>query len=878
MNELSPEAYAIVEGRHSDPFHYLGLHNEGGQNVVRAFLPEATNVEAVGEHGEATSLARIHEAGLFAGPLPNGSKRYQLRARFGDNVVELEDPYRFPPVLSEFDLYLLAEGTHQRLYDKLGAHPMTLEGIDGVAFVVLAPNAQRVSVVGDFNFWNPRRHPMRVRGVGYWELFVPRATPGDHYKFDIVGRAGQHLPLKADPFAFASRNASKHGLDRVRRDRDCRIRAPAPERVNALNSPMSIYEVHLGSWRRKGNNEWLTYRDLADQLPRYARDLGFTHVEFLPVNEHPFDGSWGYQPTGLYAPTSRFGPPQDFAGLVDACHREGIGVLLDWVPGHFPDDPHGLGNFDGTALYEHANPLQGRHLDWGTLIYNYGRTEVVNFLVSNALFWLERYGIDGLRVDAVASMLYLDYSRPAGGWIPNKYGGRENLEAIDFLRRFNTEVFARFPQATTAAEESTAWPQVSRPVEYGGLGFGYKWNMGWMHDTLNYISKDPIHRKHHHGDILFGLHYAFSENFILPLSHDEVVHGKRSILGRMPGDDWQRFANLRVYYSFMFAHPGKKLMFMGCEFAQEREWNHDRSLDWHLLEQPENAGIQNLIRDLNGCTATLPALHELDCDQSGFEWVVTDDADPTCSPGCARASMRARAAWSSSIFRRTYITIIVSGCRSPANGAKCSIRSAHYGGSNVGNVGEVQTLMGLVPELESHHPASGRHFSRTGRLTHATVRRKFLAPRCKLGRSGNQLCPVLGQRAKGRALPVRQPGTPRTRTHRIARAQRGCLAWLSQRRFARSTLWLSGSRPVRARARPPLQPNKLLLDPYARRVAGRLVWSDAHFGYRTGSAARRSVLRPARQRARNAQSRRGRRTFNWGAVRRVPVAGKTQYL
>ena len=433
---------------------------------------------------------------------------------------------------------------------------------------------------------------MRVRGIGYWELFVPHAAPGDHYKFDIIGPQGQHLPLKSDPMAFAAEMRPSTASIVFDEAKLPHPRA-APADINALGAPMSIYEVHLGSWRRKGNNEWLTYRELAEQLPRYVRDLGFTHVEFLPINEHPFDGSWGYQPTGLFAPTSRFGTPQDFAALVDACHREGLGVMLDWVPGHFPDDPHGLGHFDGTALYEHANPLQGRHLDWGTLIYNYGRTEVVNFLVSNALFWLERYGIDGLRVDAVASMLYLDYSRPAGGWIPNKYGGRENLEAIDFLRRFNTEVFARFPQATTAAEESTAWPQVSRPVEYGGLGFGYKWNMGWMHDTLNYISKDPIHRKHHHGDILFGLHYAFSENFILPLSHDEVVHGKRSILGRMPGDDWQRFANLRAYYAFMFAHPGKKLMFMGCEFGQEREWNHDRSLDWHLLDQNKHAGIQS---------------------------------------------------------------------------------------------------------------------------------------------------------------------------------------------------------------------------------------------------------------------------------------------
>jgi len=699
MTKLSAEAYAIVEGRHSDPFHYLGLHTEGGKTVVRAFLPEATNVEAIGEHGEAAALARIHDAGLFAGPLPNGSKRYQLRARFGDTVVDLDDPYRFPPVLTDFDLYLLGEGTHQRIYDKLGAHPMTLDGVDGVAFVVLAPNARRVSVVGDFNFWDARRHPMRVRGVGYWELFVPHAKSGDHYKFDIIGPQGQHLPLKSDPLAFAAEirpSTASIVLDETKLPHP----RPAPAGVNALGAPMSIYEVHLGSWRRKDNNEWLSYRDLAEQLPRYVRDLGFTHVEFLPVNEHPFDGSWGYQPTGMYAPTSRFGRPEDFSALVDACHREGLGVILDWVPGHFPDDPHGLASFDGTAFYEHANPLQGRHLDWGTLIYNYGRTEVVNFLVSNALFWLERYAIDGLRVDAVASMLYLDYSRPAGGWVPNKYGGRENLEAIDFLRRFNTEVYARFPQATTAAEESTAWPQVSRPVEYGGLGFGYKWNMGWMHDTLNYISKDPIHRKHHHGDILFGLHYAFSENFILPLSHDEVVHGKRSLLGRMPGDDWQRFANLRAYYAFMFAHPGKKLMFMGCEFGQEREWNHDRSLDWHLLDQKKHAGIQSLIRDLNRLYRALPALHEMDCDQSGFEWVVTDDAGGNVfawirKGNDARARCLVVINFSPNVYHNYRVRVPFTGkWREVLNSD-----SAHYGGSNVGNVGEVRTLDGLVPEL-----------------------------------------------------------------------------------------------------------------------------------------------------------------------------------
>src|SRR3954449_3006688 len=701
MNGLSPEAYAVIEGRHHDPFHYLGWHVENDTPVVRVFLPDAEEVKVVDEAGRESGLRRIHDAGLFAGRAPNGSQHYRVRARFGDRVVEMEDPYRFPPVLSDFDLFLLGEGTHLQLYDKLGAHPMVLDSVSGVAFAVFAPNARRVSVVGDFNLWDGRRHAMRVRGNGFWEIFIPEATAGTHYKYEIIGADGRMAPLKSDPVAFAAELRPKTASIVVDPDAVPRP-APAAAGINSLNAPMSIYEVHLGSWRRRADqgNRWLTYREMADELPAYARDMGFTHLEFLPVSQHPFDGSWGYQPTGLYAPTSRFGTPEDFAALVDACHREGVGVLLDWVPGHFPDDPHGLGSFDGTSLYEHANPLQGRHLDWGTLIYNYGRTEVTNFLVSNALFWLERYAIDGLRVDAVASMLYLDYSRPPGAWIPNQYGGRENIEAIAFLRRFNTELFARFPHATTAAEESTAWPQVSRPVEFGGLGFGYKWNMGWMHDTLNYISKDPIHRKHHHGDILFGLHYAFSENFILPLSHDEVVHGKRSILGRMPGDDWQRFANLRVYYSFMFAHPGKKLMFMGCEFGQEREWSHDRSLDWHLLEQTRHAGIHNLIRDLNRLYRTLGALHELDCDRAGFEWVVTEDANRNVFAWIrkgehARARCLVVLNFSPNVYYNYRVRVPFSGkWREVFNSD-----SAHYGGGNVGNVGEVQTLDGLVPEL-----------------------------------------------------------------------------------------------------------------------------------------------------------------------------------
>jgi 1,4-alpha-glucan branching enzyme len=701
MTALPQEAYAVIEGRHPDPFHYLGLHVEGDQAVVRAFVPDAEEVVAIDDEGHESELARVHEAGLFAGRLPNGSPRYHLRARFGERVVEFQDAYRFPPVLSDFDLYLLGEGNHLELYDKIGAHPLTLDGVPGVAFVVFAPNARRVSVVGDFNFWDGRRHAMRVRGNGFWEIFVPQAQVGDHYKYEIIAADGEMLPLKSDPAAFGAelrpRTASiVVDLDAIPRPQ------PAPAGANALSAPISIYEVHLGSWRRHADDgRWLSYRELANELPAYARDLGFTHIEFLPVSEHPFDGSWGYQPTGLFAPTSRFGSPADFAALVDACHQVGLAVLLDWVPGHFPDDPHGLANFNGTGLYEHANPKQGRHLDWNTLIYNYGRTEVTNFLMASGLFWLDRYRVDGLRVDAVASMLYLDYSRPEGGWIPNKYGGRENLEAIVFLRRFNTEVFGRFPNATTAAEESTAWPMVSRPVDHGGLGFGYKWNMGWMHDTLDYVSKDPIYRRHHHGQILFGLHYAFSENFILPLSHDEVVHGKRSILDRMPGDPWQRFANLRAYYGFMFGHPGKKLLFMGGEFGQEHEWRHDHSLDWHLLREPRHAGIKALVRDLNHLYCTVPALHELDCEAGGFEWLVMHDADRSVfawlRKGCdVHDRCLVVVNFTPEVYRDYRVRVPFAGFWREVLNTDAEI----YGGTNVGNGGGVNTLQeGAVPEV-----------------------------------------------------------------------------------------------------------------------------------------------------------------------------------
>ncbi len=697
---LSDEAKAVVSGRHSNPFNFLGPHKENNRTVLRVLMPHASRVVAVEEGGQEQELTQIENTGLFSGAIRN--ERYRLRAHFGDNEVELEDPYRFPPLLSDFDLHLLGEGNHLHLYEKLGAHPRTVDSVDGVGFVVFAPNAQRVSVVGDFNGWDGRRHAMRVRGNGYWEIFVPAAVAGDKYKYEIVSRNGALLPLKSDPFAFAAEQRPSTAsivldLNTLPKPQ------PAREGINSVHAPISIYEVHLGSWRRRvdQDNRWLTYRELAETLPDYVKDMGFTHVELLPVSEHPFDGSWGYQPTGLYAPTSRFGTPADFSALIEAFHDRGIGVLLDWVPGHFPDDPHGLGLFDGTALYEHANPMQGRHLDWGTLIYNFGRTEVSNFLLANALFWFDHYGIDGLRVDAVASMLYLDYSRPKGGWIPNKHGGRENLDAIDFLRRVNTEVFGRYPNATTAAEESTAWPQVSRPIEWGGLGFGYKWNMGWMHDTLDYISKDPIYRRHHHGQILFGLHYAFSENFILPLSHDEVVHGKRSILGRMPGDEWQRFANMRTYFAFMYGHPGKKLMFMGGEFAQDTEWNHDASLPWHLLDQPLHQGVQRLVRDLNNLYRTLPALHQRDCDADGFEWLVMHDADNSVFAWQRKGAAEADRC----VVVVNFTPQVIEGYRVPVpfSGRWREVLnsdSAIYGGSNVGNNGTVTAVMTRdIPEL-----------------------------------------------------------------------------------------------------------------------------------------------------------------------------------
>ena len=625
---------AILNAELGDPFGFFGLHDAVAGLAVRTFQPDAAGVEVVDASGGrvVAELPRIHESGLFAGAVRRKRRfTYRLRLREDGATREIEDPYRFPPVLGDLDSHLIGEGTHLRLYDRLGAHPMTLDGIEGTHFAVWAPNARAVSVVGDFNAWDGRRHPMRNRReCGVWEIFLPAVGAGATYKYEIKGPEGERLPLKADPLAFRLELRPRTAAMVAAPGRPAANEAWAERRgkVNDRASPMSIYECHLGSWMRapEDGNRFLTYAELGDRLVPYVREMGFTHLELLPVSEHPFDGSWGYQPIGLYAPTSRFGAPRDFDAFVARCHAEGVALILDWVPGHFPTDPHGLGGFDGTALYEHADPRLGFHSEWNTLVFNYGRREVANYLTANALFWFDRYGVDGLRVDAVASMLYLDYSRKPGEWIPNREGGNENLEAVDFLRRVNELVYARHPGAATIAEESTAWPGVSRPTQSGGLGFGYKWNMGWMHDTLRYIQQEPVHRKHHHNDLTLGLSYAFSENYILPLSHDEVVHGKGSLLGRMQGDPWQRFANLRAYFGFQWTHPGKKLLFMGCEIAQEREWNHDASLDWHLLASPAHRGVQALVRDLNRVYRETPALHARDCEPSGFEWVDGGDA------------------------------------------------------------------------------------------------------------------------------------------------------------------------------------------------------------------------------------------------------------
>ena len=635
------EIDALVQARHPEPRSLLGYHEIARRNdlpacVVRVLEPDAESVEVLWEDGAAANvLRRVHEAGLFEGRVPHRRplSPYRLRIRYRNGVeLDKHDAYYFSPQLSDFDLHLFGEGNHHGIYHKLGAHPSVLDGLAGTRFAVWAPNAERVSIVGPFNLWDGRRHAMQMRGrSGIWELFVPDVGPGTAYKYELRARGGRTL-LKSDPYGFAMQL----------RPENCSVVASldghewqdaawmeARRYVNHPSRPVSIYEVHPGSWRRRNDRypPFQNWRELADELIPYVRDLGFTHVELMGVAEHPFDGSWGYQVVGYYAPSSRFGSPQDFMHFVDRCHQAGIGVILDWVPAHFPRDEHGLARFDGTALYEHADPRLGEHADWGTMIFNYGRHEVRNFLVANALYWLERYHVDGLRVDAVASMLYLDYSRKPGEWAPNRHGGRENLEAIDFLRHLNVAVGRYHPGAMTIAEESTAFPGVTQPAHLGGLGFHFKWNMGWMNDTLRYAAMDPVHRRFHHSLVTFSFMYAWSEKFVLPVSHDEVVHGKGSLLGKMPGDEWQKRANYRLLRAYMTAHPGKKLLFMGSEFGQWREWRDEESIDWHLLDDARHRGLLDFNRDLNHLYAELPALHASDADPAGFAWIDLHNAD-----------------------------------------------------------------------------------------------------------------------------------------------------------------------------------------------------------------------------------------------------------
>ena len=624
---------ALVEGRHGDPFAILGNHGSPDGRIVRAFFPGARGVEVTArEDGSRLgTLDMVHPAGLFAGPV-GGTGSYRLRVQWPDAVQETEDSYSFGLLLGELDLHLIGQGTHYELGHCLGAQAMTVEGVPGVRFAVWAPNARRVSVVGDFNSWDGRRHPMRLRQqAGIWELFVPRLGPGARYKYEIIAPYGAVLPQKADPIARAAEAAPSTASIVARAEpfdwTDAGWMAERPQR-QSHDAPISIYEVHAGSWLRlpEDGNRSLNWRELAERLIPYVEELGFTHIEFLPIMEHPFGGSWGYQPLGLFAPTGRYGTPEDFAYFVDRCHASNIGVIVDWVPAHFPTDVWGLAQFDGTALYEHADPREGFHQDWNSLIYNLGRLEVKGFLIASALEWLERYHVDALRVDAVASMLYRDYSRKAGEWIPNQYGGRENLESIEFLKHLNSIVTHREHGAIVIAEESTAWPGVSQPVENGGLGFTFKWNMGWMHDTLLYMEKDPVYRRFDHHLMTFAMVYAYSEAFVLPLSHDEVVHGKGSLIRKMPGDDWQKFANLRAYYAWMWTFPGKKLLFMGCEIAQWAEWNNDASLHWDLLDHAPHRGVQTLVADLNRLYRGGPAFHATDTQPDGFRWAVSDDS------------------------------------------------------------------------------------------------------------------------------------------------------------------------------------------------------------------------------------------------------------
>lgn len=700
-SRLAPDDYfPLVEARHCDPFRVLGIRSLQDHFLARVLRPDASEVAVIldSKGAKAQKLLRVDEHGLFEGEIAGFTEgmSYTLEITGHDGRKWKErDAYSFPPVLGEMDIYLFNEGTHYDIYKKLGAHVKVIGDVPGVHFAVWAPSAQRVSVVGDFNNWDGRVHQMRkLVPSGVWEIFLPGVHEGAHYKFEIRGAHGDVF-LKTDPYAFFAQHGVQTGcmvfdLGRYQwSDEEWMHKRP---QVDSYNSPMSIYEVHIGSWQRipEDGNRALSYRELGDNLIPYVKEMGFTHIELMPVMEHPFDGSWGYQVVNYYAPTSRFGNPDEFRNFVDRCHQAGIGVILDWVPGHFPKDAHGLARYDGSCLFEHEDPRLGEHQDWGTLIFNYGRNEVRNFLIGNALFWLDEYHIDGLRVDAVASMLYLDYSRKAGEWIPNCFGGRENLEAIDFMKRCNEVCYERHPGVALIAEESTAWPGVSRPTYTGGLGFGYKWNMGWMNDSLRYISKDPIHRRYHQGEITFSMLYAFHEHFILVLSHDEVVHGKGSLINKMPGDDWQKFANCRMFLAWMWAHPGKKLIFQGIEFGQFSEWKHAFSLDWHLTEQHLNQGMRRLMQHLNWLYTHEPSFYELDDSYEGYEWIDFGDADNS-----VWSFMRKSRSGERILFVVNATPVVRGGYRVgvPHPGFYEEILNTDaetYGGSNAGNFGGVQ--------------------------------------------------------------------------------------------------------------------------------------------------------------------------------------------
>ena len=710
----SRELNALAAGTCDNPFSVLGRHaaSLGGRPavLVRTIQPRASSVELVAD-GRSVPMARRLPAGVFEAVIGWDAAphelAYRLRVHEDGATHELVDPYQFGPVLTDFDLHLFAEGTHYRAWEQLGARRLTIGDVTGVHFAVWAPNAQRVSVVGDFNHWDGRVHPMRrLMPSGIWELFVPELGNGTRYKYEVRTPEG-HLLQKADPFARAAeappRTASLVWTEDGYAWNDHIWMSRRASAGGWLDRPMSIYEVHLGSWRRHDDGSCLSYRELADTLVPYAAGMGYTHVELMPVMEHPFGGSWGYQVVGFYAPTGRFGTPDDFRYFVDRCHQQGLGVILDWVPGHFPKDEHGLARFDGTALYEHVDPRRGEHREWGTLVFNYGRDEVRTFLLSNALYWLESFHADGLRVDAVASMLYLDYSRPEGEWLPNQHGGRENVEAVEFLKHLNAATHGRAPGTITIAEESTSWPGVSRPAYAGGLGFTYKWNMGWMHDMLSYVQQDPVHRRWHHDQITFSMLYAFSENFVLPFSHDEVVYGKQSMLDKMPGDAWQQHATLRALYGYLFGHPGKKLMFMGAEFGQRHEWNHDAGLDWPIAGDPLHAGLQAWVRDLNHIYAREPSLHQVDFDAAGFSWVDCEDRDNSVISFIRRA--RTERDFSLVVVNFTPVGRTHYRVGVPEAGwyrELLNSDAALYGGSNTGNAG------GLAAEAV---PADGLPFS-----------------------------------------------------------------------------------------------------------------------------------------------------------------------